>query len=60
MRAPFATKLERKVRNIMAVQRQAADEADGEVRETSSRPQPSGHPEGPDPVRPYRAPDEYA
>ena len=29
-------KIERKVRNIMPVQRQAADEADGEVRETSS------------------------
>ena len=50
MRAPFATKLERGTAGIMLVQGQAPHEADIEMRETSSRPQPSGHPEGPDPV----------
>ena len=51
MRAPFATKLERKVRDIMPVHGQAADEAVREVRETSSFLHETGRVGDPDPGR---------
>ena len=43
-------KIERNMRSIMPVQRQAADEADGEVRETSSFLRETGRTAKPNPV----------
>ena len=50
LRRRIDVKIERNMRSIMPVQRQAADEADGEVRETSSFLRETGRTAKPNPV----------